>query len=72
MINTPTTGRARDMYSMYAHGATLKYIGEQYHITRERVRQVINSYRRSANLPEPPRSPRARRQRDQLLKEALA
>lgn len=63
MINTPTTGRARAMYSMYIHGATLKYIGEQYHITRERARQVIKDYSRNASMPLPTQyaGPRMRR-----------
>lgn len=72
MINTPTTGRARDMYNLYSQGTTLQALGNHYHITRERVRQVIRNYRRMANLPEPPRSPRARRRLARKRQEALA
>lgn len=36
--------RTEKMVSMYQHGATLQRIGEQFKLTRERVRQLIRPH----------------------------
>ena len=37
-------GRVREMYALYEAGATLQEVGEQYDITRERVRQLFGEH----------------------------
>jgi hypothetical protein len=38
--------RAKNMYLLRKQGKTLGYIAKQYGLTRERVRQIINKYRK--------------------------
>lgn len=54
-MQTTTTNRAFNMYTLYMTGATLQEIADRYHITRERVRQVIRDYCKMAQLSLPPR-----------------
>ena len=37
--------RAKEIYQIRQEGKTLQAIGNQYHLTRERVRQIINWYK---------------------------
>jgi DNA-directed RNA polymerase sigma subunit (sigma70/sigma32) len=71
-MRTTTTTRNEAIYYLYVEGHTLQDIADAYHMTRERVRQIIIDYARKARLPIPPASKVARIHNAQLLREALA
>lgn len=44
--------RRLDVLTDYAAGMPLEYVAEEYNITRERTRQIINKFVRSSELKD--------------------
>lgn len=59
--------RARDMHEIYANGGTLEAVGQQYGLTRERVRQIF----RDQGLPTIPLGDRRRRVHEKRADEII-
>jgi DNA-binding transcriptional regulator LsrR (DeoR family) len=71
-VNNTIATRNERIYYFYCEGYTLQQIADSYHMSRQRVQQIILGHARKARLPIPPSSKLARQHNAQLLREALA